>query len=470
LAANLKEEEKGLKVEELNPKTGDARDATADKDAMAEYPEVMEAPRYSCALAGAYSTVIGTFRVVPILHSGLGCGLGQLFGQFYAGGQNAGGPHGGTNTPCSGLVEEHVIFGGEKKLRKLIRSTIDLVDGDLYVVLSGCIPSLIGDDVESVVKEFKEEVPLIYIKTAGFIGNSYDGYELFFNAVIDQLLTPLPVKKGRVNILGVVPYQHTNWKGNLRELKSTLELLDLEVNIIFTERNGLEKLKEIPAAELNLVLSTWNGVKIAERLQEKFGTSYLAYPNVPVGGKQTSSLIRDLAGRLGISREKVEKVIAEEEWRTYRFMEYIGDALAIGLPHPYIAVVADSGTAIGIAKFLANELGYLPEVVIVTDNPPEEVRPEIIRELTENIESPFKPEVIFEADSFKVRESLKGRSYLILLASSLEKSFAEDAQVPIYLSISFPTYDRLILERSYAGYHGGLALVEDIVSKYVGPL
>lgn len=261
--------------------------------------------------------------------------------------------------------------------------------------------------MESVVKDFKEEVPIIYVKMAGFIGNSYDGYEFFFNAVIDQFLTPLPIKKGRVNILGVVPYQHTNWKGNLRELKSSLEQLGLEVNIIFTERNGLEKLKEIPAAELNLVLSTWNGVKIAERLQEKFGTPYLAHPNVPGGGKQTSSLIKELAGRLGLSIEKVEKVIAEKEWGTYRFMEYIGDALALGLPRPYIAVVADSGTAIGITKFLANELGYLPEVVMVTDNPPEEVRPKIIRELTENVESPFKPEVIFEADYFKVGRASK---------------------------------------------------------------
>jgi nitrogenase molybdenum-iron protein beta chain len=439
-------------------------------ESITEFPEIMEAPRYSCALAGAYSTAIATFRVVPILHSGLGCGLGQLFGQFYAGGQNAGGPHGGTNTPCSGLVEEHVIFGGEKKLQKLIRSTIDLMDGDLYVVLSGCIPSLIGDDVESVVKEFREEVPIIHIKSAGFIGNSYDGYELFFKALIDQLLQPLPIRKGRVNILGVVPYQHTNWKGNLREIKSTLELLGLDVNIIFTERNGLEKLQEIPSAELNLVLSTWNGVDIAERLKEKFGTPYLIYPHVPVGGKQTSPLLRDLGKRLGVSQERVEKVINEEEWRTYRFMEYVGDALAIGLPHPYIAVVADSGTAAGITKFLANELGYLPEIVVVTDNPPEEARPEIIKQLTDNIESSFKPDVVFEADSFKIRENLKNGSYLILLASSLEKGFAEDAGVPIYLSISFPIYDRLILERSYAGYHGGLTLIEDIVSKYVGPL
>ncbi len=54
----------------------------------------IEAPRYSCALGGAYSTAVGILGVVPpILHSGgAGCGIGQLFGQFYGGGQNAGGP------------------------------------------------------------------------------------------------------------------------------------------------------------------------------------------------------------------------------------------------------------------------------------------------------------------------------------------------------------------------------------------
>lgn len=123
------------------------------------YPEVMEAPRYSCALGGAYSTAIGVYGVVPILHSGLGCGIGQLFGQFYAGGQNAGGPQGGTSTPCSGLVEEHVIFGGEKKLRHLVRSSIDLMEGDLYAVLAGCVPSLIGDDIDSVVRTSRMRCP-----------------------------------------------------------------------------------------------------------------------------------------------------------------------------------------------------------------------------------------------------------------------------------------------------------------------
>ena len=139
-----------------------------EKTGVAAFPEILEAPRYSCALAGAYSTALGVFGAVPILHSGMGCGMAQLQGQFYAGGKNAGGPQGGASTPCSGLVEEHVIFGGEKKLRNLISSSIELMEGDLYAVISGCVPSLTGDDVGSVAKEFQGRANVIHINAPGF--------------------------------------------------------------------------------------------------------------------------------------------------------------------------------------------------------------------------------------------------------------------------------------------------------------
>lgn len=78
---------------------------------------VIEAPRYGCALSGAYEAVVGLNGGVPILHSGSGCGMSQLHGSSYAGGQNAPGDYGGTSTPCTCLVEEHVIFGGETEFK-----------------------------------------------------------------------------------------------------------------------------------------------------------------------------------------------------------------------------------------------------------------------------------------------------------------------------------------------------------------
>jgi nitrogenase molybdenum-iron protein beta chain len=432
--------------------------------------DAIEAPRYSCALGGAYSTALGIFGVVPILHSGAGCGIGQLFGQFYGGGQNAGGPYGGTSTPCSSLVEEHVIFGGEKKLGNLIKSTSELVDGELFAVISGCIPSLIGDDVESVVRQFKDDIPIIHVNTSGFAGNSYDGYEHFFDAVVDQLLEEVPIEKGRVNIFGVVPSQHIFWKGEAREIKSLLERIGLKPNVIIGEFDSLENLKKIPAAQYNIVLSPWIGHKTASKLKEKFGTPYISFPGVPIGPKQTSEFLRIVGKKVGASADVIEGLIATEERRAYRFAEYIGDILLIVRPHPYFAVVADSNSAVSITKYLANEMGYLPDIVQITDNPPEEARELINNELTRNLETPAWPEIIYEVDSHRIRQNLKDRSFMFLFASSLESNIAGPEFNAIHLTVAFPSYDRVVLEHNYAGFSGGLTLMEDVMTKYAGPL
>ncbi len=433
----------------------------------------VEAPKYSCALSGAYGSVLGVYGLVPLLHSGLGCGLGQLFGQFYAAGQNAGGPVGGTSTPTSGLVEEHVIFGGEEKLRKLIGASSEVMEGDALAVISGCIPSLIGDDVEAVIRDFPD-VPIIHVNAAGFNGSSYEGYELFFEAVIDQLLVSLPIEKGVVNIFGIVPYQHIFWKGELQSIKRILEGIGLKANIIFTEFNGFEKLKEIPQAEYNIVLSTWNGQRIAKKLEEKFNTPFISFSSPPIGPKQTSKFLRTVGEKLNVPEEVYEGYIKNEETRAYRFIEYSGDMLLVSRPHSYFAVVADSNTAINITKFMVNELGYLPDIVMLTDNPPEEYRETIIRALTDDLECTSKPEIVFEPDSYEAREKLRDRSFLFLFASSLEVHIAAEYGAPgvgvPHTTVSFPSYNRVILNENFVGYEGGLRLIEDFTSLFAGPL
>jgi nitrogenase molybdenum-iron protein beta chain len=432
--------------------------------------EFVEAPKYSCALAGAYGTALGVYGVVPLLHAGLGCGLGQLFGQLYAGGQNAGGPQGGTSTPTTGLVEEHVIFGGEDKLRNLIQASGELMEGDAFAVISGCIPSLIGDDVDAVIREFKDKLNIININAPGFSGTSYDGYELFFEAVIDQILEPLPIEKGLVNIFGVVPYQHIFWKGEVDAVKKLLKSIGLKANIIFTEFNGFENLKNIPAAEYNLVLSSWNGHKIAKKLEEKFDTPFITFPSVPVGPKQTNNFLRTVGEKLDLDKETLEKFIDREEHKSYRFFEYAGDAIILVRPHSYFAVVADTNAVISITQFLANEIGYLPDIIQITDNPPEEYREAIIKEITDELETPVKPEILFETDSYLAREKLRDRPFQFLFASSLEAPTAMSELGAIHVTVGFPSYNRLILGDNYTGYAGGLRLLEDFITPFAGPL
>ena len=432
--------------------------------------QYLEAPRYSCSLAGAYGTTLGINGGVPILHSGAGCGIGQLFGTLYAGGQAAGGNEGGTSTPCSCLVEEHVIFGGEEKLRNLIQSTTELFNSELYVVISGCVPSLIGDDVDAIVGEFRDKVPIVHVKAPGFSGTSFEGYELFLEAIVDQLLTEKPKQKKLVNILGVVPYNHVFWKGELTTVKKLLADIGIEANVIFTEPNGLESIDKIPAAEYNIVVSPWNGHRAAKKLEDKFGIPFISFPGVPIGAKQTGEFLRTVAEKLDVPSDDVEEYIKKEEKWSYRYLEYPGDAIILVRPHSYFAVAADSNTAVSITKFLTNEIGYLPDIIQITDNPPVEYREKIVQEIKDNIDTVVIPDIVFEADTYKIRKNMEDRPFLFLFSSSLEAPTAMEDFAALHVSAAFPVYNKSILVHNYAGYEGGLRLVEDVVGKFVGPL
>ena len=434
--------------------------------------ESVEAPRYSCALAGVYGTTLGIRGGIPILHSGAGCGVGQLFGTLYAGGESAGGNEGGTSTPCSCLVEEHVILGGEEKLRNLIESTIEIANDELFVVTSGCVPSLIGDDVDQVVDEFRDKAAVIHVNAPGFKANSLEGYNLFWDAVIDQLLPDAAgeIEEKTVNIFGIGPYNHVYWKGDLLTIKTLLESIGVKANIIFSEKNGLDHINEIPHAEYNIVVNPWLGVRAAEKLKEKYGTPFIKFPNVPVGAKQTAEFLRTVGEELAVPRETVEEFIAQKEDWYYRLLEYPGDAIILVRPNSFYAVAAESSYAIAFTKFLANELGYLPDIIQITDNPPVEVREEILSEIRNNLDTVVQPDIIFEADTYKIRKNLEDRPFLFLFSSSIEAPTSIEDYNALHIPISYPIYNRSVLAKHYGGYDGGLTVVEDVVSGFVGPL
>ncbi|MDR1658105.1 MAG: nitrogenase [Deltaproteobacteria bacterium] len=435
------------------------------------YPEVVEAPRFTCALGGAYGAALAVFGAVPILHSGSGCGMANAHGLTYASGLNSGGTIGPTTTPCSGLIEEHVVFGGEDKLRRLIASTIELMKAELYVVISGCVPALIGDDVDSVVAEFKDQAKVIHVKTSGFIGNGYLGYNMFLDSVIDGLLVKKEkTNKKLVNILGIAPNQHIFWKGELAVIKRLLNSIGLEVNTLFTDFASLKALEAIPEASLNLVLNPWLGLEAAQKLYDRFGTPFEHFGYVPIGPKDTSAFLRRVGKKLKVPSKKIEAVIASEEQHVYRFMEYLTEMFMVAMPHSFTAVIADSRTVISLVRYGANELGWNPELAVVTDDPPLEQREQIQRLITTGLEGTSVPRVLFDYDSHRIRLAMREQPLQVVLGSSLEKYIAKTESEAHHLSVSYPTYDRLVVDRSYAGFRGGIGLLEDMSHSFAGPV
>ncbi|MDR1721496.1 MAG: nitrogenase [Methanobrevibacter sp.] len=429
---------------------------------------VAEAPRYSCAFAGVYQATVGLNKSVPVLHSGPGCGMVQVHGTGLAAAYNSLGDYGSTNAPCSSLVEEHVIFGGEQKLRDLIDTTIQMFDAELFVVISGCVPSLIGDDVDAVVEEFKDRAPVLHVNAPGFSGNSFDGYGLFWDVIINQYLTPKRKRKKLVNIFGIAPFQHIFWKGELYAVKKLLADIGIEANVIFNENTPLESLDKIPQAAYNIVLSPWLGHDVVKKLEEKFDTPFITFPGPPVGAKQTSHFLREVGKKLKVPSKKVENYITSEEDRIYRLMEYAADNIIVYNPTSYFAMVADSNTAVSISKFITDELSYLQEIIIMTDEPPEEYREDIVKAVQSEAIG-YDVEVVFEKDSWKIKEILEGRSIATLFGSSIESKVAKDIMA-LYTSVTYPAYNRLALGENFVGYNGGAHFLEVARSINLGPI
>jgi nitrogenase molybdenum-iron protein beta chain len=428
----------------------------------------LESPKYTCAMGGALAVLANIDRIVPILHAGQGCGASQLNSFRRAGGNQGVGYVGGLMAPSSNLAEKEVVFGGEGRLEDEIRASIELIDGDAYVVSNGCIAGMIGDDIGAVVAKFADEkTPVGYVNSSGFAGNTWYGYEETFISLIDQFTKAQPIVKKRVNIFGFVPYQDIFWKGNLRALGDSLRDIGLDVTQVVGDFSGLEGIRRLSSAELTIVVSPWVGLRPAQLLKEKYGIPFVSFPNLPVGPRDTTEFIFTVSEALKLANRRVQKYVAAQERQAYYDLDIAGDVCAQFAPALPFAVVANSATSVGLTRFLANEASFTPVIVIVNDDPPLEVRETILNRL-KGFEANIDPKVFFEVDSYSIRKLLENSYFRVLLASSQERFKAAELN-QIHVSVTFPSFDRLVVNDTYAGYGGGISLLEDFLSKFIQP-
>ncbi len=265
--------------------------------------------RYVCAIAAMHSAS-AIPGVIPIVHCGPGCADKQFMNVAFYNGFQGGGYGGGAVVPSTNTTENDVVFGGTDRLRELIEASLKILKADLFVVLTGCVADLVGDDVGSVVREFqKRDIPIVYAETGGFKGNNFTGHELVTRAIIDQYVGDYdgPREQASVNVWSLLPYHNTFWRGDLTEIKRILEGIGLKVNILFgQESQGVSEWKNVPNAEFNLVISPWLGIQTAQHLEEKYGQPYLHVPVIPIGAMETSAFLRKVVHFAGLEATKAE--------------------------------------------------------------------------------------------------------------------------------------------------------------------
>jgi nitrogenase molybdenum-iron protein beta chain len=438
-------------------------------EAIKEKTNSISQIRYGCSIGALYSAV-AIPGVVPITHCGPGCADKQYLALSFYNGFQGGGYSGGAVPPSVNVSEKEVVFGGENRLRELIEASLKIIDADLFVVLTGCVADLVGDDVGSVVREFQEQgVNIVYAETGGFKGNNFKGHELVTKAIIDQFVGNYKGEKEQhsVNVWSLLPFQNTFWRGDLVEIKRILEGIGLKVNILFgSESEGISEWKNIPRAQFNLVLSPWLGLETAKHLGKKYDQPFLHIPVIPIGAKETSRFLREVTEFAGLDKDKAEAFIKKEEKSYYYYLEHFSDFFAEwwwGLPSKF-AVIGDSAYNLAITKFIVNQLGLAPAKQIITENTPDEYKEGICAEY-KKIAEDVSTDVEFIEDGYLILESLRqtnfGHKPPVIFATTWERDVAKELNASI-IEVGFPASYEIVISRSYIGYRGALTLLEKI--------
>ncbi|TBW39488.1 hydrogenase [Siculibacillus lacustris] len=435
-------------------------------------PGAVEQVRYGCAL-GALLSVIAIPNAVPITHCGPGCAQKQFHALSGISGYQGGEFH----VPSTNIGNREVIFGGADRLDELIDATLKVMEADLFVVQTGCIPGLVGDDVENVVARWRRRgAPLVFAETTGYRGNNFTGHEIIAKAIVDQFVGPstAPKRARRVNVWSALPYQNPFWRGDLGELKRLLEGIGLEVAILFgPASDGVAEWKRIPEAAFNLVVSPWLGLGIARHLERSYDQPFLHLPRLPIGARATRAFLAQVAAFAGIEARVVEDFAAREEREHWLYLRdfsafYSGCTSQYRLPSQVI-VAGESAYALAVAGFMVEQLGLSPGAIVLTENPPESAR-DGIRAAFRNLAEGVDAEVVFAQDGPTVHRLIRDHDrhgeYPIVFGSTWEAGLAREIGAPL-VEIGYPATDEVVLSRSHVGWRGALTLVEHVYTTVV---
>jgi len=293
---------------------------TNDKGApkFCKKSEPGEGTERSCAYDGARVVLMPITDAIHLVHGPIGC-AGNSWDNRGARSSDAQLYRRGFTTE---MLENDVIFGGEKKLYKAI---LDLADrykdqARAIFVYATCVTAMTGDDVESVciAAQNKISIPIIPVNTPGFIGDKNIGNrlagEILFKYVIGTTEPPV-LGEYPINLIG-----EYNIAGDLWGMLPLFDRLGIQILSCFSGDSKFEELRYAHRAKLNIIICSKSLTNLAKKMQKTYGMPYLEESFY--GMTDTAKALRDIARELdnivnGLEKrtmqDRVERLIQEEE-------------------------------------------------------------------------------------------------------------------------------------------------------------
>ncbi len=251
------------------------------------------------------------------------------------------------------LAKSEVIFGGEESLKEQIKNLHAKYKPKLIVVANTCVPQLIGEDIDGVIFELKDEIPDLAVTTFKTGFNYHHSMPLGSDAAWAAVVESFEKRETVPGSIGIVGRTGQD-AGNMAGIELPLKTAGLEV---YTFPSGhVDDMAAIAAAET--VYPVHITPKLTcKRINKKFG-SEIEFIEVPAGIQGTSNFLRAVADRQQC--QKLHDLVDQEEKRVAPEVEKIKEKFAKN--HVRMLLVSGPANEVSIGKIYA-EFGA--EVIIV---------------------------------------------------------------------------------------------------------
>jgi len=340
----------------------------------------------ACVFCGSRVVLYPVADSLHLVHGPLGCAAYT----WDIRGSLSSGPELHRMSFSTDLREEHVIYGGEKKLEAALCELIDEYNPKAAFVYSTCIVGLIGDDVNAVCRKVSSEkgIPVIPVQSEGFRGTKKDGYSAACNALSVLVGTSdVPRTDGfSINILG-----DFNIAGETWIIRKYYEEMGVRVISCITGDGRVEDIKRAHHASLNVVRCSGSMMQLAKSMNRDYGIPFIRVSYF--GLEDMSSALYDVADHSGsdemikvtneIVRREVSAVYPElkkisEDLKGKRAAVYVGGSFKAFSLVKALRHIGMSVSVVGSQTGSSEDYEYLKEIcdegtIIVDDTNPLEL-------------------------------------------------------------------------------------------------
>ena len=293
----------------------ETHDAGAPK--FCKKSEPGEGTERSCAYDGARVVLMPITDVIHLVHGPIAC-AGNSWDNRGARSSDSQLYRRGFTTE---MLQNDVIFGGEKKLYRAIRElAARYPEAKAIFVYATCVTSMTGDDIEAVCKAARDKVsiPVIPVNTPGFIGDKNIGNRLAGETLLKYVIgtaEPARTTDYDINLIG-----EYNIAGDLWGMLPLFDKLGIRILSCISGDSKFEELRHAHRAKLNVIICSKSLTNLAKKMQKNYGIPYLeeSFYGMTDVAKALRNIARELDDRVNglekrVMQDRVEKLIAESE-------------------------------------------------------------------------------------------------------------------------------------------------------------